>query len=277
MPREVRTGMSVLRLEFITMIVTLTTDLGERDYYAGMIKGALLQVNPLLNIVDISHRIEPYNIVQASFVLGNAYANFPKGTIHMINVDNFYNEKKQFVALEKDGHYFIGPDNGLFSLIFNPMPEKQYAIACKNSGTFPLGEIFAKALAHILSEKPFSKIGKKLDAPTQRITLQPVVNQSQIRGSVIHLDNYGNVILNIKRGLFEHVQNGRDFSLFFKRYDPIQKLSKHYGDVAIGDTLCLFNSADYLEIAINMGRAASMLGLNVDDTIQIDFHETNEP
>jgi len=239
-------------------IVTLTTDLG----------------NPALNIVDISHKIEPYNIVQASFVLANAYKNFPKGTIHMINVDNFYTEKKQFVALEKDGHYFVGPDNGLFSLIFHSMPEKQYAIACKNEGTFPLGEIFAKALTHLLSEKPFSKIGKKIESPTQRITLQPVVNQSQIRGSVIHVDNYDNVILNIKKDLFEQVKNGRDFSLFFKRYDPIQTLSTHYNDVAVGDTLCLFNSADYLEIAINMGPAASMLGLKVDDTIQIDFHET---
>ncbi len=257
-------------------IVTLTTDLGERDYYAGMIKGALLQVNPVLNIVDISHRIEPYNIVEASFVLGNAYANFPKGTIHMVNVDNFYNDKKQFIAFEKDGHYFIGPDNGLFSLIFNPVPDKQYAIAFKNDGTFALAEIFAKALKHILSEKPFSKIGKKVDSPIQRITLQPVVTQSQIRGSVIHVDNYGNAFLNIKKGLFEHVQNGRDFSLFFKRYDPIQVLSTHYNEVAIGDTLCLFNSADYLEIAINMGRAASMLGLKIDDTVQIDFHDTVE-
>jgi len=252
-------------------IITLTTDLGERDYYAGAIKGALLCVNPALNIVDISHQIQPYDIVEASFVLGNVYENFPKGTIHIVNVDNFYNNKKQFVTFEKDGHYFIGADNGLFSLIFNQMPNNQYAIACKSEGTFPLGEIFAKAVGHILSEKPFSEIGKKIEEPTQRITLQAVTSQSQIRGSVIHVDNYGNVILNIKKDLFEHIQKGRDFSLFFKRHDPIQSMSTQYSDMAIGDTLCLFNAAEYLEIAINMGRAADMLGLNVDDTVQIDF------
>jgi len=199
-----------------------------------------------------------------------------EGSIHVISVNNFYQKEKQFIVAKYDGHFFVGPDNGVFSLLFDPMPEKVYSIPCKNNSTFPFNEVYAHAVAHILSEKPFSKIGKKVDSPLRRISLQPVTSKSQIRGSVIHIDHYGNVILNIKKDLFERIQSGRSFSLFFKRYDPIKLLSEDYSDVPIGDTLCLFNSVDYLEIAINMGRAANLLGLKVDDTVQIDFHDKRQ-
>ena len=106
----------------------------------------------------------------------------------------------------------------------------------------------------------------------KRITLQPVTSKSQIRGSIIHIDNYENAIVNISRELFEQLSKKRTFSLYFKRYNPITQLSEQYYDVAIGDILCLFNSAGYLEIAVHMGKAATLLGLKIDDTVQIDFH-----
>jgi hypothetical protein len=106
----------------------------------------------------------------------------------------------------------------------------------------------------------------------QRITFQPVIAPSQIRGAVIYVDNYDNVVSNITRDLFEKVGRGRPFQLFFKRHDPILRLSKHYNDVPIGETLCLFNS-DYLEVSINMGKAAELFGLKIEDTIQINFHQ----
>ncbi len=254
-------------------IVTLTTDLGRRDYYAGLIKGGLLSTGVALNIIDITHHIKTYDIVEASFVLGNVYQSFPKGSIHIVSVNNFDEGEKQFITMEHEGHFFIGPDNGIFTLMFEEMPKKIYAIPSKDKSTFPLTEIFAQAVAHISSEAPFKEIGKLVKKPVQRITLQAVISKSQIRGSVIHIDNYDNVILNIKKDLFLRMQAGRSFSLFFKRHDPIKSLSEQYSDVPVGDTLCLFNSADYLEIAINLGKAASLLGLAVDDTVQIDFHD----
>ncbi len=254
-------------------IITLTSDLGRHDYYTGVIKGALLSTGVPLQIVDITHDIKAYNIVEASFVVRNVYKSFPRGSIHIVSVNNFDGDKKRFIAIEHEGHYFIGPDNGIFSLIFEEMPKKIYAIPYKNKSTFPLTDIFAYGVAHITSEKPFKEIGKQVRKPEQRITLQPVISKSQIRGSVIHVDNYDNVILNIKKDLFRRVQAGRSFSLFFKRYDPIKSLSDHYSDVPVGETLCLFNSANYMEIAINMGKAASLLGLAIDDTVQIDFHD----
>ena len=115
------------------------------------------------------------------------------------------------------------------------------------------------------------EIGLPVMEVERRIALQPVISTAQIRGSVIYIDHYENVIVNVQEELFERVRNGRDFQLFFKRHDPIVCMSNHYHDVNIGETLCLFNEAGYLTIAINMGKAASLLGLKLDDMVQIDF------
>jgi len=254
-------------------IVTLTTDLGWKDYYLGSIKGNLLSIDPTVNLVDISHNIKTYDILEAAFVLKNVYPNFPKGTIHLINVNSFQNRKPYFLVAKVDDQFFIGPDNGLFTLIFTEVPQSLYKVDVEIDSTFPLNTIIAKIVGHILLEKPLIEIGEPLRDIEQRIALQPVISKSQIRGTVIHIDNYENVIINITRALFERVQQGRNFSLYFKRFDPICEISRHYSDVSVGETLCLFNSAGYLEISINMGKAASMHSLNLDDTIQIDFEE----
>ncbi len=257
-------------------IVTLTTDLGWKDYYLGSIKGSILSIDSSVNVVDVSHDIKTYDIVEAAFVLKNVYPNFPKGTIHLINVNSFQNRKPYFLVVKANDQYFIGPDNGLFTLVFEDLPSTIYQVAIEIGGTFPLNSIIAKIVGHLLHEKPLIEIGEPLSEIEQRIALQPVISKSQIRGTVIHIDNYENVILNINKSLFDRVRDGRSFALYFKRFDPICVICDHYADVSVGETLCLFNSAGYLEIAINMGKAASMHSLNLDETIQIDFEPNQE-
>ena len=252
-------------------IVTLTTDFGLTDYYVGVIKGAMLCQNPTLNLVDISHNVKTYDIVQASFIIKNAYKSFPKGTIHVISVNNFIDTPESYLAIKYKDYYFIGPDNGLFSLIFEQLPEEIYYLDFESEAKFPLKQVYAKAVGHIASGLPFEEIGTKALNIQERITLQPVVSKSQIRGSVIHIDNYENVIVNVPQVLFEQVANNRNFELYFKRYDPIKEICTHYSDVPVGETLCLFNSTGYLEISVNLGKAASLHSMNIDDTIQIDF------
>lgn len=252
-------------------ILTLTTDFGLKDYYAGMLKGSLLSAHNELNIIDISHNIPNYDIVQAAFVLKNAYPSFPKGTIHLVSVNNFYNNQSAFLVIEHDGHFFIGADNGIFSLVFQNKIEKVVELNYQGTGTGEVNRVFAQAAAKIAEGKKLEEIGTPLNEVMERITFQPVVKSTQIVGSVIHVDNYENVITNITRELFEQVAKGRDFNLYFKRHDEIRKLSWHYFDVPVGESLCLFNSAGYLEIAINLGKASSLLGLNIDDTVQIEF------
>lgn len=253
-------------------IVTLTTDFGWQDYYLATIKGAILCAHPDLRLVDISHGINNYDIVQAAFLFKHAWRSFPAGSIHLVSVNDYAAPQSRFLLGTHEGHYFIAPDNGLFSLIFDGEgPTALQAIPYPTETAFPLKTAYAEAIAHLAQGQPLEDLGMRAETVEQRITLQPVTNRSQIRGSIIYIDQYENAITNVSRELFERIGKGRAFQLFFKRHDPICGLSKAYRDMPVGEPLCRFNTADCLEIAINMGKAASLLGLKAEDNIQIDF------
>ncbi|MBI1225276.1 MAG: hypothetical protein GC192_08565 [Bacteroidetes bacterium] len=250
-------------------IVTLTTDFGLDDYYVALLKGALLRQCPNLQLIDVSHNVKPYDIVQGAFVLKNTYSSFPTGTIHIITVNNSA-EGMSLVCLKHEGQIFIGPDNGIFSLVFSKMPDA-YRLDSDRESPFPIQQTLANTVQHLVAGQPLHEIGFPAGETIQRIALQPVLSHSQIRGSVIYVDHYENVTINIPKDLFEKVRNGRQFALFFKRNDPITRLCRHYTDVPVGETLCLFNFAGFLEIAVSMGKASSLLGLKLDDMVQVDF------
>ena len=252
-------------------IVTITSDFGQRDHYVALLKGTLISMDPAIQIMDISHEIKPYDIVEAAYVLGNCWKVYPKGTIHVMCVNNDLNNQKDLIYFTHEDHFFIGPNNGVFSLIFEEFSRKDvYEIEFAERTVFLQG--LAMVIAHIHQGKTLNELGSQVQKLIMRINLQPVINANQIRGSVIHIDRYENVILNIPKDLFVRAKRKRNFALYFKRHDPIEKISKHYSDVEIGEVLCLFNSAGYLEIAINMGKAASMLGLKMDESVQLDFY-----
>ncbi|MEO1515985.1 MAG: SAM-dependent chlorinase/fluorinase [Bacteroidota bacterium] len=252
-------------------IVTITSDFGTTDYYLAIIKGTLLQLDATLNIIDISHNIKNYDIVQAAFVLKNAYHHFPKGSIHIISINNFYAAGRCFLAIRHDGHYFIGPDNGIFYLMFGDELKDIYELEQPPKSAFELNDYYKKAVGHLLQGLPFNEIGIPLDSIEQRISIQAVTTKSQIRGSVIHIDHYENVITNIDKTLFQQIGKSRSCQVSFRRHQPIQGISYNYSDVGVGETLCFFNSAGFLEIAINNGKASSMLGLMLEDSVQVDF------
>ena len=253
-------------------LVTLTTDFGTQDFYTGALKGALLSRAPGIQLVDVSHDIKPFDIVQGAFVVQNMWREFPEGTIHLIGVNCVYDEHYRFVAARYEGHYFFAPDNGLLTLLFQHIaPTDLRNLPADPAEHFAVKKIFAEATAHLAAGEPFETLGEFAAPLLERISIQPVITPARIRGTVIHVDNFENVVVNIRRELFEKNQNGRAFSLFFKRNDPISKLSGNYCDVAPGEQLCLFNTAGFLEIAVNMGRAATLLGLKVEDVVEVVF------
>lgn len=252
-------------------IVTLTSDYGEKDYHVSVIKGALFSVSKKIQIVDISHQIENYNIVEAAFILQNAWSSFPKGTIHLVTVNNHPDPLVDFIALEKKGHYFIGPDNGIFSIVFQEMPEEIYVLPNVGDEPARLRSYFTYAVGHLTSGRPLYEMGMPHQNPLERLTFQPVTGPSSIRGSVIYIDNFGNVVINITRQLFEKVGNNRKFKLFVKRNEPITEIHKQYFDVPIGEVLCRFNSLGFIELAANMAKASNLLGLTIEDTVEIEF------
>jgi hypothetical protein len=252
--------------------ITLTTDFGTQDFYVGALKGALLRRVPALRLVDISHDIPPFDIVRGVFVVANMWREFPEGTIHLIGVNCVYQQDFRFVVARHEGHFFIAPDNGLLSLLFTNLdPTNLRNLLADPAEHFSVKNIFAGAVAYLVEGNPFEGLGEYAAPLLERISIQPVITPMQIRGTVIHVDNFENVVVNIRREVFESAANGRPFSLFFKRNDPITQLSGNYCDVAVGEQLCLFNTAGFLEISVNMGRAATLFGLKVEDVVEVVF------
>ncbi len=253
--------------------VSLITDFGTTDPYLGQIKGSILSRQPNVQFIDLTHHIKPHDIVSAGWILKNTYKDTPKGTIHIISVLNNYNKNGSYLVFEQEGYIFIGPNNGVFSLAFDKLPNQIYEYFDEDQRSFSVKKSLSNIIDLILSHRSLHTFGSEVRNMIMRIQLHPVINKYMIRGSVIYIDHYENVVINITREQFEKVRAGRHFSIFIKRNDPISKISYTYQDVPAGESLCLFNSFDHLEIAINGGCAASMLGLAVDEMIQIDFLE----
>jgi S-adenosyl-L-methionine hydrolase (adenosine-forming) len=252
-------------------IITLTTDFGQQDYYTGALKGALLKACGDVHLIDITHQIKPFDIVQASLVLQNCWREYPEGTLHLAGVNCVYAAGFRFVAVTRGGHWFMAPDNGMLTLLFEDLQPHEVRLLPEAGGHFAVKKVFAEAAVHWMQEEPFDTLGQPAGPLLQRLNWKPVVKPDTIRGAVLHVDHFDNVMVNVRRETFESVGKGRSFSLYFKRNDPITQLSANYCDVPQGEPLCLFNSAGYLEIAVNMGKAATLLSLKAEDVIEIVF------
>ncbi len=253
-------------------IVTLTSDFGLKDSYVAALKGELLKKSNDLNLIDISHEVECFDINKGAFLLRNAYTHFPKETIHIISINSYHNQNPVYLLFEKDGHYFIGPNNGIFSLVFEDLDENSVRqIDNKGSESLSSEKTYSHAVACLCSGQTVEEIGPVVKQFERRINLRPVANSVSIRGTIIHIDHYGNVIINLQKEIFEKARKGRKFAIYYKRTDPITEISNNYGDVQVGEIMSLFNLSSLLEIAINMGNANRMLDLQKDEAIQIDF------
>ncbi|MBP7821561.1 MAG: SAM-dependent chlorinase/fluorinase [Saprospiraceae bacterium] len=253
-------------------VVTLISDLGLKDYYVAVIKATILSSSDGLAIVDISHDIPSYDLVKAAYMLKNCYAQFPKGSIHLAFVDNASTHHDALLVLEYDGYYFVAPDNGFFSILFQNATAEFIKIKYTASSLQYVRDKYAEVVACIHSGGSLLDLGETTSEVEERLALQPVVSANQLRGTIIHIDQFDNVIVNVSKDLFERVRQGREFDIFFKRFDPIKSIHTHYYEVAVGELLCLFNSANLLEIAVNSGKAAELFGLEEGDIIQIDFN-----
>ena len=277
-------------------IITLTTDFGEKDYFTGATKGAIYSELPDVTIVDISHLVSPFNIPEAAYIIQNAYSSFPKGTIHIIGIDSEINAENKHIAIKLDDHYFICANNGIMSMICSEItPEKivEINIHDKIQTSFPVLDVFVKVACHIARGGTLEVIGKTIPKIKPIKNIVPYVNddKTQIIGSVIYIDNYGNVVTNIKRSFFETIQKGRDFEISARNY-TFKKIHQKYSDIVNfeipenkrhdeGRKLVVFNSGNFLEIAVyksnsdTVGSASTLLGLGLMDAISVHFQPSS--
>ncbi len=254
-------------------IITLTSDWGAKDHYIGAVKGTIISQMPEATIIDISHDIAPFNIKEAAFIVRNSYKYFPEGTVHIIGVNTEESDKHSHIALKINGQYFVGCDNGLFTLIFDTSPDIIVELNIVHDSdyfTFSSRDRFVKVAVHLAMGKNIEELGTIRDSLTEMLLFRPVIEQDVIKGMVIYIDNYENVITNITRPLFEKVRNGRSFKIVF-RGEELKRIFESYSEVPEGEVVALFGSNDHLEIVINNGNASGLLGLNIDDPVRMEF------
>ena len=215
-------------------IITLTTDYGNKDYFVSSLKAKLISDIDLINIVDISHNISPFNLTEAGYILEGAFNNFPRGTIHILSVDSELTPENKHIAIMYDGCYFIGADNGVFSLIFrDKKPDQIVEINLHSNYNHEISadDLFVKVAAHIHRSGPLNIVGTEIKSIKEITNLRPVVNteRNQIIGSVIYIDNYGNVITNITNKLFKEVSKTRAFTINARNI-KFSKIHNSYSD-----------------------------------------------
>ncbi len=273
-------------------IITLTTDFGYKDYFVSVIKAALLHEIPSTTIIDISHEISPFNHTEASYILKNAYSSFPKGTVHIVGVESEFTPENKHLVMRYDGHYFIGADNGIFSLLREGIPyEKLVEINIHNAilTSFPVLDVFVKVAGHLSRNGSMDVIGKPIHHMKELRGVQPVLNESgnQLIGSVIYIDNFGNVVTNIKKNSFQEIQKTRTFTIFTKnvKFDAIYTSYASAINFNIpkenreeeGKKIALWNAAGHLELSIyksnpqKVGSAKSLFGIDFRDTVTVVF------
>lgn len=274
-------------------IITLTTDFGEKDHFAGAVKGAIYSELNDIRIVDISHSVSPFHISEAAYIIKNAYKSFPPGTIHIIGIDSELTPENKHLAVLLDDHYFVCANNGILSLIASEVrPEKivEINIHDKIGTNFPVLDVFVKVACHLARGGTLEVIGKNVGEMKYLKQVEPLINseKNQIIGHVLYIDNYGNVITNISRKLFEGVGKGRNFTIT-ARTANLDEIHETYSDAINfniekekrgeedGKKLAVFNSGGYVELAIyksnpsTVGSASSLFGLEHRDTVTINF------
>ena len=272
-------------------IITLITDFGHKDYFVGALKGKILSEQKDAVIVDISHEIDLFNTLEASYCIEAAYSNFPKGTIHIIGVDSERVGDTQHIAMQWDDHYFICADNGILNtLIQKKIPQKIVAITIHDRLNTNVSDmdVFVAVACHISRGGLLNVIGKEIQSLKSVSVLTSSVSDdlSEIKGQIVYIDSFGNCVTNISQKQFNDTVRGRKFEIVIKS-KKFTRLHKNYSDFPVSDTkqlkdlegdfLALFNENGYLEVAIyksnpkTVGSASTLLGLHFRDSISIKF------
>jgi S-adenosylmethionine hydrolase len=254
--------------------VALLTDFGTEDWYVGSMKGVILGIAPQSSIVDISHQIPMGDIRAAAFSLLSCYASFPHGTVFAVVVDPGVGSDRRAVVARSNRYLFTAPDNGVLSPVL--AREEQTAIRMianpemrleKVSSTFHGRDIFAPAAAHLANGEPFEDFGPVVTDPITSHIPQVRVTDSQICGEVVYIDHFGNAITNIaKQDLPSRVKD--DLTVTVSEKHQVS-LGDHYDQVAPGQPLALIGSSGMLEISVNGGSAAAVLGINAGASVVV--------
>jgi S-adenosylmethionine hydrolase len=255
-------------------IITLTSDFGTRDHYAGALRGAILAVNPRAVIADITHQVPAFDIAGGAYVLGMACGVFPPGTIHVVVVDPGVGSARQPVLVETGRFIFVGPDNGVFGLVARMERivkvrrlENPRTFRAAVSATFHGRDVFGPVAGHLSLGVDVSEFGPEVDGPVTLDLFKTVVTPRSITSSIVHIDHYGNAVTGITCEDAARLagEAGRRHLKIARR--TIRGLSRTYADGPRGRPIMLFGSSGLLEIALNQGSIARRWRLRVGQRV----------
>lgn len=254
-------------------MITLLTDFSESDFYVGSMKGVILNINPSIQIVDISHNVCAQNIDQGAFILKQAYHHFPEGTIHVVVVDPGVGSNRPIIAVSTDDYIFLAPDNGILKYIFNDYPECKVVNVTndkyfldKVSFTFHGRDIFAPVAAHLSLGMDLENFGNESGNYIKPDISKPIREKNTIIGEIVYIDFFGNCITNISSELLESKMENQ---IKIKNL-VLSEIKTNYSEVCKGEILALVGSSETIEIAVNQGNAQEQFGLRVGDRVVIE-------
>lgn len=262
-------------------LVTLTTDFGLEDAYVAIMKGVILGIAPQARIIDYTHGIKPGNVNEAAHMLHNGYRYFPRGTVHVVVVDPGVGSDRRALALQTPEATFIGPDNGVFTLILADaqrqwgtnlglieLTEPRFWLP-EISTTFHGRDIFAPVAAHVLNGTALAALGRTIETltPAHFSRPQPLGNGG-LQGQIMHVDHFGNCITNVT--LDDLLSNDLGQQIMIEIIDQqLPGLFRTYVDGPTGTPMCLIGSSGHLELAICNGNAARYLGVDIGDRLRV--------
>lgn len=259
-------------------IITLTTDFGSKDGYVAAMKGVMLGIAPDARLVDISNEIEPQDVMGGAFVLRNVCWHYPAGTVHLAVVDPGVGTSRRAIAMRYRGHTFVGPDNGLFSLVLSGDEPENVVFLNKSkfwntpapSPTFHGRDIFGPVAAHMSAGLALTAAGTPTDSITRMHWALPISDDEGTQGWVVHIDRFGNCVTNISAEELEARRRGRPVKCYAGNA-IIPSYNTTYAEVGAGDATLLVNSNGLVEIAINNGNASRMLNIHKGDPVNVLF------
>jgi len=262
-------------------IVTLTTDFGARDNYAAAMKAVMLNINPDINIVDITHEVRRQDILEACFIIANTYHYFPNWSIHVVVVDPTVGSNRRPLVASINGHHFIAPDNGVLSGLYqDPDDISVHEINAEHyylrplSSTFHGRDIFAPVAAWLAKGIELENFGEKIDDYVDLKLPAPVVGEEgELEGEVVHIDSFGNLITNVTRAQFEEMlEQAENHKFELKIGDAtLSDLKRFYAECEKGSPAALFGSTSQLEVAAKQKSASDLLGLEKGAKLTLKF------
>ena len=258
-------------------IITLLTDFGTADGYVGAMKGVILNLNSRVKIVDITHDIPPQDIIGGALALSIAAPFYPKDTIHVAVVDLGVGSHRKPILMEWNGQYLIGPDNGLLTHAFSgSQPERVYhlnkaAFHLEHvSATFHGRDVFASVAGHLSKGVIPGDLGECLENWKKIVFPEPLVKENTIRGEVIHIDRFGNLITNIREEHLGYLKHFQDMRIHIREY-IIKGIKRSYSDIEPLQLAGIMGSGGYLEISCNRGNAAETLKVKRGESVVLPY------